>query len=281
MAAACHPQRRRGRDREATLPGPAWERLAVTLNAQAALQRVMSALASTWDAISVGATVLGGTGRDAIWSLDFPVANSPADPLPGVLRSSAAAEDADTILVRQIQGGDTAAFEALYARYQGPISRLVANMTRYPEAVPDLVQEIFAKAYFALNSFQPGLPFRPWLYRLASNHTIDYLRRQRRQPRAAEPPTLDGEGLREWELPDPSAANALDRLVSRDLAGKLLAMLKPRDRELLVMQELQELSLEEISAVTGLGLSAVKVGLFRARKRMLASYQKLTKRKLP
>ncbi|MGH9527942.1 MAG: sigma factor-like helix-turn-helix DNA-binding protein [Terriglobales bacterium] len=44
---------------------------------------------------------------------------------------------------------------------------------------------------------------------------------------------------------------------------------------------MQELSLEEISAVTGLGLSAVKVGLFRARKRMLASYQKLTKRKLP
>lgn len=242
-------------------PGPP-----VTLLARPALQGVMSALASTFL---------------ATWSLDLPVANFPADPVPGVARPAAAEDaDPDAGLVRQIQTGDPAAFEALYARYQGPISRLVANMVRYPEAVPDLVQEIFAKAYFALDSFHPGLPFRPWLYRLASNHTIDFLRRQRRQPRAAEPPApLDaGDSPREWDLPDPSAANALDRLVSRDLASKLLATLKPRDRHLLILQDLQDLSLEEISTATGLGLSAVKVGLFRARKRLLANYQKLAKK---
>ncbi len=217
------------------------------------------------------------------WTLGIPVANSPADPAIGTSRPAVgvAAEDPDGPLVRQIQSGDGAAFEALYARYQGAISRLVANMIRHPEAVPDLVQEIFAKAYLALGSFTPGMPFRPWLYRLASNHTIDYLRRQRRQPRAADPPAaLDGGEAREWDLPDTSHANALERLVSRDLAGKLLASLRPRDRQLLVMQDLQDLSLEEISAATGLGLSAVKVGLFRARKRMLASYQRLAKRRL-
>ncbi|MGH9536076.1 MAG: RNA polymerase sigma factor [Terriglobales bacterium] len=209
------------------------------------------------------------------------MANSPADPAIGASRPAALAEDVDGPLVLRIQAGDGAAFESLYARYQGPISRLVANMVRYPEVVPDLVQEIFAKAYFALGSFTPGMPFRPWLYRLASNHTIDFLRRQRRQPRTAEPPALDSAETREWELPDTSGPNALERLVSRDLAAKLLSGMKPRDRQLLVMQDLQDLSLEEICAVTGLGLSAVKVGLFRARKRMLASYQKLTKRKLP
>lgn len=184
-------------------------------------------------------------------------------------------EDADWPLVQRIQQHDAAAFEQLYARYRGPISRMVANIVRYPDQVPDLVQEIFAKAYFSLAGFTPGLPFRPWLYRLASNHCIDFIRKRRRQPIEADPPMDADHQPREWDLPDPGAGGVLEHLVSHDLADKLLRALKPRDRALLVMQDLQGMSLDEISAATGLGLSAVKVGLFRARKRLLAGYRKL------
>lgn len=75
-------------------------------------------------------------------------------------------------------------------------------------------------------------------------------------------------------LPDPSAS-VLQKMVSQELAGKLLLELKPRDRMLLVMKEMQELSLEEISEIAHMGVSAVKVALFRARKRMLDHYQQL------
>lgn len=180
-------------------------------------------------------------------------------------------EDVDLPLVQRIQGGDGSAFEELYARYQQPITRMVANIVRYPEVVPDLVQEIFTKVYFAMEGFTPGLPFRPWLYRVATNYCVDYLRKRKRTPPQVSTTSEAGDE-QEWLVQDTSAS-VLQRLVSSDLAGKLLLGLKPRDRMLLVMKEIQELSLEEIGQVTHMGVSAVKVALFRARKRMLDQYQ--------
>ncbi|MGH9417180.1 MAG: RNA polymerase sigma factor [Terriglobales bacterium] len=196
------------------------------------------------------------------------LANAIAMPIP---YRAAPMEDVDLSLVQRIQGGDGAAFEELYARYQQPITRLVANIVRNPEVVPDLVQEIFTKVYFAMEGFTPGLPFRPWLYRVATNYCVDYLRKRKRQPPQVSTTSETGEE-QEWMMPDPSAS-VLQRMVSTDLAGKLLQTLKPRDRMLLVMKEIQDMSLEEIGAVTHLGTSAVKVALFRARKRMLEQYQ--------
>lgn len=184
-------------------------------------------------------------------------------------------EDPDWSLVRRVQQGDGSGFEELYARYQQPITRMVANIVRYPEVVPDLVQEIFTKVYFALGGFAPGLPFRPWLYRVATNYCVDYLRKRKRQPTQVSTTAETGEES-EWLLADPSSS-VLHRMVSADLAEKLLSSLKPRDRMLLVMKEMQELSLDEIGQSTGMGVSAVKVALFRARKRMLDQYRKATR----
>lgn len=184
---------------------------------------------------------------------------------------AAPSEDVDLPLVQRIQNGDGAAFEELYARYQQPITRLVANIVRYREVVPDLVQEIFTKVYFAMESFTPGMPFRPWLYRVATNYCVDYLRKRKRQPPQVSTTAETGED-QEWMLPDQSAS-VLQRMVSSELANKLLLDLKPRDRMLLVMKEIQELSLEEIGRIAHMGVSAVKVALFRARKRMLDQYQ--------
>lgn len=182
-------------------------------------------------------------------------------------------EDVDLPLVQRIQNGDGAAFEELYARYQQPITRLVANIVRYREVVPDLVQEIFTKVYFAMEGFTPGMPFRPWLYRVATNHCVDHLRKRKRQPPQVSTTAETGED-QEWMVPDQSAS-VLQKLVASELAGKLLMELKPRDRMLLVMKEMQDLSLEEIGDVTHMGMSAVKVALFRARRRMLNEYQQL------
>lgn len=191
--------------------------------------------------------------------------------LPHRTQPLAPADDIDLPLVQRIQGGDGGAFEELYGRYQQPITRMVANIVRYPEVVPDLVQEIFTKVYFAMEGFTPGLPFRPWLYRVATNYCVDYLRKRKRQPPQVSTTSETGDD-HEWLVPDPGAS-VLQRLVSSDLASHLLLALKPRDRMLLVMKEIQELSLEEIGQVTHMGVSAVKVALFRARKRMLEQYK--------
>lgn len=198
------------------------------------------------------------------------LANAAIMDLPHRLQS-AAAEDNDLPLVQRIQGGDGGAFEELYARYQQPITRMVANIVRNPEVVPDLVQEIFTKVYFAMEGFTPGLPFRPWLYRVATNYCVDYLRKRKRQPPLVSTTGETGEE-QDWLVPDPGQ-NVLQKLVASDLASKLLLQLRPRDRMLLVMKEIEEMSLEEIGQVTSMGVSAVKVALFRARKRMLEQYQ--------
>lgn len=198
------------------------------------------------------------------------LANAATMDLPHRLQP-VAAEDADLPLVQRIQGGDGAAFEELYACYQQPITRMVANIVRNPEVVPDLVQEIFTKVYFAMEGFTPGLPFRPWLYRVATNYCVDYLRKRKRQPPLVSTTAETGEE-QDWLIPD-HGPSVLQRLVSSDLAGKLLLQLRPRDRMLLVMKEIEEMSLEEIGQVTNMGVSAVKVALFRARKRMLEQYQ--------
>jgi RNA polymerase sigma-70 factor (ECF subfamily) len=199
----------------------------------------------------------------------------------------AAVEHPDTVLVGRVRAGDEAAFEQLYLRYRDRVTRMVANIVRDSAATPDLVQEIFTKAYFAVASsshrrlgvtsaeFRAGSPFRPWLYKVATNHCLDHLRRQGRRPfhlTIEDEWTADETGA---VVPVADSVDALKQLVSRDLVQKLLRMLKPRDRVLLVMKEIEELSLEEMSEVTGMGVTAVKVALFRARRRMLDRYQKM------
>ncbi len=182
--------------------------------------------------------------------------------------STFVSDDPDQLLVERAQAGEVAAFEQLYARYQAPISRMVANLVRNPADTPDLVQEVFTKVYMALDRIQPNLPFRPWLYRIAGNHCLDYLRKRKRQLVRLDP---NPEAAEHTQPVDPSATPA-EQVVAQDLVNKLFAGLKPRDRWLLIMKEVEGLTLEEISAMTGMGISALKVALFRARRRLQRRY---------
>ncbi len=182
-------------------------------------------------------------------------------------------QDPDQHLVVRAQAGDREAFAAIYSRYQGPIARLAANITRRPNEAPDLVQEIFTKIYFSLDRVRSDVPFRPWLYRVAGNHCLDYLRKQKRQPRTDSLIPEYDDGWLASTGPDPARKSE-----ARDLVDKLFHGLRPRDRWLLVMKEIEGLSLDEMAAITGMAHSALKVALFRARKRMQKQYQMLRQR---
>ena len=86
----------------------------------------------------------------------------------------------DEQLVRAASAGDMWALETLFRRYEGPVVRYLQRLVREEDAADDLFQKTFLRAYVNLSSFHPQRSFPAWLYRIASNAGLDYIRRRRR-----------------------------------------------------------------------------------------------------
>ncbi len=113
-----------------------------------------------------------------------------------------AAEDAAT--VQRILDGDKRAFHILEKKYRRIVLSLVRKMIRNDDDVADLVQDTFIKAYTGLPSYQSEYAFSSWLYRIASNGCIDFLRKRRLQTISIDRPISTDDGEMQMELPDTS-----------------------------------------------------------------------------
>src|SRR5436190_1299663 len=91
------------------------------------------------------------------------------------------ADMADAVAVRLVAEGDSAAFEMLLERYQGPIIGFLHGMLGEREDALDAAQEVFVRVFTQAHRYQPQAPFRSWLYRIATNVAIDQVRRRRRR----------------------------------------------------------------------------------------------------
>lgn len=180
-------------------------------------------------------------------------------------------------LVQAAQKGSQDAFAQLVEQNQGKIYSLCYRMTGNPEDAADLTQEAFLNAWRGLSKFGGQSSFSTWLYRLASNACIDFLRREKR--RSALSMTLDegdGEESREAELPDEryTPERELERKeIHRALQEGLLS-LSPEHREVLLLRETEELSYAEISQCLGLEEGTVKSRIARARMSLKDYLQK-------
>ena len=166
-------------------------------------------------------------------------------------------------LVRAAAGGDTEAFERLVETYENKIYTLALRMSGSPDDAGDIAQEAFLAAWRGLPAFRGEAGFATWLYRLASNAAIDYLRRQRKQRGEL---SLDDEelGLDAVDAgPGPQDAAEGEEVRSAVAAG--LGALSEGHRQVLVLRELQGLSYEEIAAVLAVDLGTVKSRISRAR----------------
>jgi len=178
------------------------------------------------------------------------------------------AETTDGGLVARVLGGEEEAFEQLFVRHRRRVALIAGRFFRRPEQIEEVLQEAFAKAYFALSDFaaRPGGDFAAWLARIAFNVCYDELRRAARRPESpledlsAEETAALGRRVRAAQDGDAEGA-----AVSRDLAEKLLRRLSPEDRLVLVMLEVEELGVAEIAGAMGWSLSKVKVRAHRAR----------------
>ena len=170
-------------------------------------------------------------------------------------------------LVQAAQQGDQGAFSQLVEQNQGKIYSLCYRMTGNSEDAADLTQEAFLNAWRGLSKFGGQSSFSTWLYRLASNACIDFLRREKR--RSALSMTLeDGEDEdHQADLPDErwSPERELERKESRQALQAGLATLSPEHREVLLLRETEGLSYQEIARCLGLEDGTVKSRIARAR----------------
>ncbi|HEX8117362.1 MAG TPA: sigma-70 family RNA polymerase sigma factor [Pyrinomonadaceae bacterium] len=187
--------------------------------------------------------------------------------IPGQAPARPGPEGSDAELAARARGGDEAAFEELFRRHRRRVSLIAARFFRQREQVEEVVQESFTKAFFALSEFANGrdASFAAWLARIAFNTSYDELRRQKRRPEGALEELTEEEAATLAERLRDDARDAEGQAVSRDLASKLLARLSPEDRLVLVMLDVEGLSVAEIAGALGWGASKVKVRAHRAR----------------
>lgn len=170
-------------------------------------------------------------------------------------------------LVSAAKAGDQQAFEQLVQDNQNRIYSLAVRLAGDREEAFDLAQEAFVKAWQGLPAFQGESSFATWIYRLATNVCIDYLRKQKRRRQVESEVSLDDEEL-SWTEPADWSQDP-HRQLERSEQGRALARgleaLPEQQRQILVLRELSGLSYQEIAEKLNLDLGTVKSRIARAR----------------
>ncbi len=164
-------------------------------------------------------------------------------------------DDNDSAFVRQTLGGDLHAFEILFERYQKQIFNTIARIVGDYDDATDVTQNTFIKAYQNLKRYDEKFKFFSWLYRIAVNESLNFLKSRRRDEEADE--TLRTDDRQPDELVLDSER---DRRV-RDGLGRLTE----DQRTVVVLFHFQDLCYEEIAQVIGIPVTTVKSRLFEAR----------------
>lgn len=176
------------------------------------------------------------------------------------------AQDAD--LVAAICSGDETAFEILFERHRRRVAAIAGRFFQQPEQVEEIVQECFVRAYFALNDFSPTEKgsLEAWLARIAFNSCYDELRRRGRRRESATFEITESEAQTVRALYAGSMQTSIESVaVNRDLANKLLARLSAEDRLVLILLDVEGLSVAEIAKLMNWSSPKVKIRVFRAR----------------
>lgn len=169
-------------------------------------------------------------------------------------------------LVHSAQKGDTSAFGQLVEAHQSKIYSLCYRMTGNAEDAADLTQEVFLSAWRSLSRFQEQSSFGTWVYRMATNASIDFLRREKRRQVLSMTMEEDSEE-RQAQVPDErySPHRLLEQKEARQAVVDALAALSPEHRQVLVLREMEGLSYQEIGQLLDLEEGTVKSRIARAR----------------
>lgn len=174
----------------------------------------------------------------------------------------------DIELIATAISGREDGFEELVRRYQRQITSYVYRMLSDYDASLDVTQEVFIKVYNSLNKYSSDYKFSTWLYRIAHNAAIDYMRRNSANLQSLETETEDGAYQLQLESSLPTPEQLQERNEWKSEIEAVVKCLPAVYRELILLRHAQDLSYDEIAEITELPLGTVKNRLFRAREMM-------------
>ncbi|TAF75443.1 MAG: sigma-70 family RNA polymerase sigma factor [Bacteroidetes bacterium] len=176
----------------------------------------------------------------------------------------------DFLLVdRAIKNNDQKAYAELMKRYRKSVFHLVLKMVRNADEAEDLTIEAFAKAFKGLHKFNPEFTFSTWLFRIATNNCIDYIRKKRVLTTSIDNPMKDSDGDEMTIDIKDSALNPEDQNIRTqkiELMQMIVTKLPSKYQVLIKMRYFQELSYEEIADNLDFPLGTVKAQLHRAKE---------------
>ncbi len=194
---------------------------------------------------------------------------------PGASENISKTKSDDNILINKALAGDQTAYEKLMKKYYQLIYNLIFRMISRKEDVEDLTQEAFIKAFNSLHNFDRQFAFSTWLFKIATNNAIDYLRKKKLNTFSIDREIESEESDFKFEIPDNE--NKPDRVIIEDERKKILdeaiESLPPKYKEVILLRHKMDKEYEEIAKELKLPLGTVKAHIFRGRE-LLNKYLK-------
>ena len=183
-------------------------------------------------------------------------------------KNASASSLEDDALVSEALAGREDSYSTLVDKYQKPLYFHIRKMIKEVELVDDLVQEVFMKAFHNLNSYSNEFAFSTWIYRIATSHTIDYLRKKKLQTLSIDQPYTTKDGDMEIQLPDESFSTdePVMKKERKAIVQEAIDDLPEKYRLVIEMRHMEEKSYQEIAEILDLPLGTVKAHIFRARE---------------
>lgn len=179
----------------------------------------------------------------------------------------------DKILIKRILNDERLAYEHLMNRYYSPIYYMILKLVKNMPDAEELTQETFTKVFRVLDKYDENYPFSSWLFTIASNTAIDFLRKKKTSELLID----DEVALLAKDFSDVSQLSPEEYLIQQQDAKALknrLMLLKERYRTLIELRYFEEYTYEEIAEELSLPMGTVKTQLFRAKTALLKSFRK-------
>ncbi len=183
----------------------------------------------------------------------------------------------DSRNIRKALKGDQVAYRAILKKYHDQVYNLLYRMVHDKDEVEDLTQEAFIKAFNSLKNFNEEFAFSTWLYKIATNNCIDYIRKKKLATFSIDKPIESKDGEYSYEIPD--STYEPDKTLIAGQRTKILEeavnALPEKYRQVILMRHTEDMDYQEIADALKLPLGTVKAHIFRAREIL---YKRLRKK---
>ena len=187
---------------------------------------------------------------------------------PGSTQRKLDSRSEDSTIIAAALNGDDRAYQRLMDKYHDAIFNFIYRMVRDREQVEDLTQEAFIKAFASLKSFNEEYAFSTWLYKIATNSSIDFIRKKKLETFSIDKPIALEESDYTYELPD-STYEPDRKIIQHQRAGLIeeaINQLPEKYKKVIILRHSEERDYSEIAKILKLPIGTVKAHIFRARE---------------